>query len=141
MKKAYPVLFLCLAIAGLVSCVANTKRSPMTYFHGSNVPTEYFKILDWSPEAISFEIRVKFNTEQMYHLILDENTPLAEGWFPTSKTGTGIYKVKLETKPGKSLETGKSYRLCIGTESPEAVARYRDNYPCTADYVFTLEAK
>jgi len=141
MKKAFQVFFICVVIAGLVSCTANTTRSPMTYFHGNNVPAEYFQILDWSPEAVSFQIRVKFNTDQMYHLILDENTPLAEGWFPTSKTGTGIYKVELTTKPGLKLQAGKSYRLCIGTENPEEVARYRDNYPCTADYVFTLEAK
>ena len=141
MKKAFQIFLVCAAIAGLVSCAASTRRSPLSYFHGNNVPAEYFEILDGSPESISFQIRVKFNTEQMYRLILDENTPLAEGWFPTSKTGTGIYKVTLTTKPGIKLEAGKSYPPCIGTEEPEEDARYRDDYPRTADYVFALQPK
>ncbi len=39
------------------------------------------------------------------------------------------------------LEPGKSYRLCIGAQNPEAVQMGSSNYRCLVDYEFIFKAK
>jgi hypothetical protein len=130
------------ALALIAACSSTYKSKPqLNYYHGQNVPPEYFKVLSASVDAITFEVRIEFQQKQMYHLILDGNEPVAQGWFSTLRAGGQVYTVTLKPESGKTFEIGKTYRLCIGVQSPQAVQMTSNNYPCQVDYTFVFEEK
>lgn len=139
MKKIYFAAIACILIAGLASCAASHSSAAMNYYHGKTVPAEYFRVVRHTATEIEFEVRVKFRQDHLYHLVLDGNTPLAEGWFPTTKGEEPSYTVVLKAKPGVEFVSGKPYRLCIGDQNPELVSVHSTNYNCTADYEFKLD--
>jgi len=139
MKNIVIVFSICLLAGGLVSCTAIHSSANMNYYHGKNIPPEFFRVVSHSATEIAFEVRVKFRESQLYHLVLDGNTPLAEGWFPTIKGDQQSYVVTLKAKPGVEFVSGKPYRLCIGDQNPELVSVHSTNYNCTADYEFKLD--
>jgi len=139
MNKAAMALMACCLIGGLVSCAASHSSANMNYYHGKTIPAEFFQVLSHTATEIKFEIRVKFRQSHLYHLVLDGNTPLAEGWFPATKGEEQSYTVVLKAKPGVEFVSGKTYRLCIGEQNPELVSVHSTNYQCTADYEFKLD--
>jgi hypothetical protein len=129
-----------LAIA-LAACSVYQPKPQMTYYHGQNVPEGYIQVVRASAVEVEFKIRVEFSQRHLYHLLLDGNEPLAEGWFPTNRmAGSEAYHVNLKLPEGKSLAPGKSYRLCIGTQNPQAVQMQSNNYRCLVDYTFVFQA-
>jgi hypothetical protein len=127
-----------LAILGFVGCGGKTPRPALTYYHGQNPPDAYFEVIRYTPREIEFKIKVKFAARYMYHLILEGDEPLAEGWQVTILDAEDSYRLVMKAKKDAAFEAGKSYRLCIGKDSPEYVARYRSSYQCAADYTFVL---
>ena len=130
-----------IVVAGLISCASETVRPKMTYYHGQKPPDAYFTMVGYTAGEIEFKIRVDFAAKHMYHLILEGDKPLAEGWYPTNLGAEEFYKVKIQAKKGLIFQPGKTYRLCIGAESPELVAEYRNTYKCIVDYEFVLPKK
>jgi len=141
MKKILFLAALGLAVIGAWSCGSSDVSSKMNFYHGQTIPDQFFKILRSSAEEVVFEITVDFKVIHMYHVLLDESgKPVSEGWYTTTKMGQS-YTAAMKPKPGMAFESGKKYRLCIGSESPEKVFISTSSYPCTADYEFTLEIK
>jgi hypothetical protein len=130
-----------LAVLGLIGCAAETAKPAMIYYHGQTPQDEYFEVVGYTPQEIEFKIRVNFPVKYMYHLILDDNEPLAEGWYVTILGAEDFYKLVIKAKKGVVFEPGKTYRLCIGNKNPEEIARYRSSYPCAVDYEFVLPPK
>jgi len=137
-KLGYMVIFICLA--GLVSCASGGARPAMTYFHGEKIPDAYISVAAGTAQEIEFRVRVNFKQQRLYHLVLDGNIPVSEGWFSATRVGEQFYTVKMRPKEGSAFEPGKTYRLCIGAESPDLVGVYSSNYRCLADYEFKLPA-
>jgi len=129
-------VFLCLA--SLITCAAEAPKPKLTYYHGQTPPRTYFEVISAASEEILFKIRADFAPNQMYHLILDGDEPIAEGWYPTNRLDEEFYYLKIRAKKGLAFQPGKTYRLCIGTQSPEVVVRYRNSYKCLVDYEFVL---
>jgi len=127
-----------LAVLNLIACLAETAKPAMIYYHGQTPPDEYFEVVGYTEQAIEFKIKVKFQSKYMYHLILEDNEPLAEGWYITLLGAEESYRLVIKAKSGVVFETGKPYRLCIGYQSPEYVGRYRSSYHCVVDYEFVL---
>ncbi len=127
-----------LALAGCSQYSANPR---MTYYHGQNVPDGYITILRASPGEIQFRIRIEFPSKQMYHLVLDGQEPVAQGWFSTLRAGGQSYDVTMKPPPGKLFVSGKTYRLCIGVQNPQAVQVTSSSYECKVDFVFVFEEK
>ncbi len=127
-----------LAVLGLAGCAAQTPRPAMIYYHGMTPQDEYFEVVRYTPQEIEFKIRVQFELRHMYHLILEDNEPLAEGWYITILGAEDFYRVVMKAKKGVVFEPAKTYRLCIGSKNPEEIARYRNSYQCAVDYVFVL---
>ncbi|MCK7541294.1 MAG: hypothetical protein MZV63_65615 [Marinilabiliales bacterium] len=108
--------------SSLVAAAARpTSRSPqMNYYHGQNVPEGYITVL----QGLGRRDRVpgsgsSSRQKQMYHLVLEGNEPVAEGWHSTLRAGGQVYTVTMKPKEGRTFEAGKTYRLCIGdAESP-----------------------
>jgi hypothetical protein len=125
----------------LAACSAYKANPEMNYYHGQNIPEGFITVLRASPSEIEFEIKVKFLEKHMYHLVLDGNIPLAEGWFPTLRGGAEGYAVTMKLKEGRTFEAGKTYRLCIGVQNPEAVQMTSRNYPCVVDWTFVFKEK
>ncbi len=130
-----------LAVLGLVACLRERPKPALDYYHGQIPQDFYFKIVGYTPKEIEFEIKVNFGSRYMYHLILEGNEPLAEGWHVTVLSVEQSYKLIMKAKKGVVFQPGKKYRLCIGNKSPEEVARYRRSYQCAADYEFVLPQK
>ena len=130
-----------LAVAVLIGCAAEKSKPALTYYHGQTPPDSYFEVVSYTPQEIEFRIKVKFGSKHMYHLILEGDKPLAEGWFPTMLGAADSYRLVIKAREGVAFETGKTYRLCIGSESPEYVAEYRSTYRCAVDYSFVLPPK
>ncbi len=125
----------------IVSC-ASPQKSKMRFYRGAQPPSEYFGVIRSSPDEIEFQIRVEFMESHLYHLVLDGEAPIAEGWFPTVRLGaTNAYSVKMKAKKGIKFIPGKTYRLCIGRTSPDAVLVYSNSYNCLVDYEFILPEK
>jgi len=126
----------------LAACSPYQAKPKMSYYHGQNVPEGYIQVVRASAAEIEFKIRVEFSQRHLYHLLLDGNDPLAEGWFPTNRmAGSEAYSVSFKLPEGKRLEAGKTYRLCIGTQSPEAVQMESSSYRCLVDYSFVFAVK
>jgi hypothetical protein len=131
---------ICLAF-GLATCSSYQARPKLNYYHGAK-PQGYIQVVRASDTEVEFLIMVSFSAEHMYHLLLDGNEPLAEGWFPTSRMAASQgYHVTLKLREGPRLEPDKSYRLCIGSQNPEAVQMGSSNYRCLVDYEFVFRAK
>jgi hypothetical protein len=129
------------AVLVLGACSTYKSSPQMNYYHGQNIPEGFIKVLKASPEEIRFEVRVKFVQKQMYHLILEGNAPVSEGWASTQRAGGESYNVTMKPKEGSVFEAGKTYRLCIGAQNPQAVQMTTSNYPCVADFVFVFQEK
>ena len=141
MKSAKVLILLSLAF-GLAACSPYQAKPKMTYYHGQNVPEGYIEVVRASAAEIEFRIRVEFSQRHLYHLLLDGNEPLAEGWFPTNRmAGSEAYPVTFKLREGVRLEAGKTYRLCIGTQNPEAVQMETSNYRCLVEYTFVFQVK
>ncbi|MDH7513304.1 MAG: hypothetical protein QHH14_10200 [Clostridiales bacterium] len=114
----------------------------MRFYRGAQPPREYFGVIRSSPNEIEFQIRVEFAESHLYHLVLDGEVPIAEGWFPTVRLGaTNAYSVTMKAKKGITFIPGKTYRLCIGRTSPDAVLVYSNSYNCLVDHEFILPEK
>ena len=141
MKSARTLILISLAL-GVAACSPYRAKPKMTYYHGQNVPEGYIEVVRASAAEIEFRIRVEFSQRHLYHLLLDGNEPLAEGWFPTNRmAGSEAYPVTFKLREGVRLEAGKTYRLCIGTQNPEAVQMETSNYRCLVEYTFIFQAK
>jgi hypothetical protein len=140
MKYHLAKFFVIIAAAGCICC-AGASKAKMTFYHGKNIPAQFIQVVRWTPQEIEFSIRVDFTETHLYHLVLDENDPVAEGWFATTKTKGQPYTVTLKAKEGLVFSPGKKYRLCIGRTNPEAVFVYSSGYECMADYEFMLSEK
>ena len=141
--KSVKTTALVMGLLFLVACSAYKANPQLNYFHGKNVPEGYIKILRASVEAIEFQIQVEFTATQMqlYHLVLEGNNPVAEGWFSVRRAGTPSYTVTLKPSKGLAFEPGKTYRLCIGMQNPEEVQLTSSNYQCVVDYTFVFQEK
>ncbi len=125
----------------LAACSTYKSKPQMTYYHGQNVPAGYITVMRASTAEIKFEIRIEFTPKGMYHLILDGNEPVAEGWFSTLRAGGQSYFVTMKPAEGRVFELGKTYRLCIGVQNPQAVQMASSNYECKVDYTFVFQEK
>lgn len=141
MRSSKTVVLISLALI-LAACSPYQAKPKMTYYHGQNVPEGYIQVDRASAAEIEFRIRVEFSQRHLYHLLLDGNDPLAEGWFPTNRmAGSEAYTVTFRLPEGKRLVAGKTYRLCIGVQSPEAVQMETTNYRCLVDHSFVFAVK
>jgi hypothetical protein len=140
MKRQNPWLILFL-VAILASCFSYKKNPRLHFYRGPNVPSEYITIVRATTQEIEFVLRIKFAEKKLYHLILDGDDPVAEGWHSTIRADGISYSVVMKAKPGRQFDPGKTYRLCIGEQSPEYVQLESNNYQCLAEYVFVFEEK
>ena len=131
-----------LALALAAGCSPYRTRPQMNYYHGETPPAGFIQVVHASETEVEFLITVVMPADHRYHLLLDGNEPLAEGWFPTGRMAASQgYRVTLRLRKGLRLEAGKSYRLCIGVQNPEAVQMETSNYRCLIDYPFVFQAK
>ena len=131
-----------LLAVGLAACSPYQSTPQLTYYHGASPPEGYVQLVHASETEAEFLVTVVFQSKHMYHLLLDGNRPLAEGWFPTARMAASQgYSVTLKLGKGLKLEPGKTYRLCIGSQNPEAVQMSSSNYRCLVDYEFVFKAK
>jgi len=140
MRSAKAAAFV-IALVLLAACSKFVSKPHLTYYHGQNVAEGYIAILHATPGEITFRIRIGFERREMYHLILDGNEPVAEGWFSTLRAGGQSYTVTLKPAQGSAFEPGKTYRLCIGIQNPQAVQITSSNYECKVDYTFVFAEK
>jgi hypothetical protein len=140
MRSPRIVAFLMVLVL-FAACSTYKSKPQLNYYHGQNVPDGYITIVRASTTEIEFQIRVEFRAQQLYHLVLDGNDPVAEGWFITTRVGGPFYNVTLKPAEGRTFEAGKTYRLCIGQESPQKVQMTSSNYQCMADYTFVFAEK
>jgi hypothetical protein len=140
MKSAKYVLFAS-AVVLIAACSTYKSKPQMNYYHGQSVPEGYIKILRASVDAIEFQIQVEFVERKLYHLVLEGNNPVAEGWFSTLRAGGQFYNVTLKPSKGLAFEPGKTYRLCVGLQNPQEVQMTSSNYQCIIDYTFVFQEK
>jgi len=140
MRSPRIVAFLMVLVL-FAACSTYKSKPQLNYYHGQNVPDGYITVLRASPGEIEFRIRVEFAPKEMYHLVLDGNTPVAQGWFSTLRAGGQSYNVTLKPSEGLAFEPGRTYRLCIGVQNPEAVQMTSSNYECKVDYTFVFAEK
>ncbi len=131
---------LCTAVClGLMTC-ASPGGGNLNLSRGQQIPAEFVSIQEFSAASVTIHIRVRFTQESLYHIITDEaGHYISEGWFRTSRDGTGKYTVTMKAKGRLSFETGKRYLLCIGTQHPDQVRLRTNNYPCMANAWFILK--
>ena len=130
------------AVIPLAGCSTYKANPELTYYHGPNVPEGFITILRSSPTEIEFEIRIDFtHSDRLYHLVLDGDTPVAEGWFRTLRLSIPAYTVTMKPKKGLLFEVGKTYRFCVGQESPQKVQMTSSNYRCLVELVFVFQEK
>lgn len=139
--KALKVIVPLTVLLLVAACSFYEARPKLNYYRGPNVPEGYIQVIRATVAEIEFEVRVDFGERQLYHLILDGNDPVAEGWFPTTRAGLQFYMVTLKPRKGLQFEAGKTYRLCIGQQNPEEVQLTSSNYQCMADFAFVFEEK
>lgn len=141
MKNNLTALFILAALIAAAAC-ASGGSTPIRFTHGQKVPDQFISIKDFSSDSVTFRIRVKFNQKKLYHILLDEEqNSLAEGWFQVVRVGQNAYEARMTLKPGSTLQPGVRYSLCIGSESPDLVARHYSSYKCMAYYEFDLPEK
>jgi len=126
----------------LAACSATYRSNPqMNYFHGQMASEGFIHVVRASAAEITFSVRIEFDVRQMYHLVLDGNTPVAQGWFSVVRAGNQPYLVTMKPSKGMSYEPGKTYRLCIGKQNPEEVQMTSTNYECKVEYTFVFQEK
>jgi len=125
----------------LAACSTYKSQPQLHYYHDQNVPEGHIKVVRATAEEIEFQIRVDFNEMKRYHLVLEGDNPVAEGWFSTLRTGGQSYNVTIKPSKGLAFEPGKTYRLCIGLQNPQAVQMSSNNYRCIVDYTFVFQEK
>lgn len=130
-----------LTVLLLAACSFYEARPKLNYYRGPNVPEGFIKVIRATAAEIEFEIRVEFAERRLYHLVLDGNDPVAEGWYPTTLVGEQCYTVTLKPRKGLRFESGKTYRLCIGQQNPEEVQLTSSNYQCVVDFTFVFEER
>ncbi|MBM3296672.1 MAG: hypothetical protein FJY83_03630 [Candidatus Aminicenantes bacterium] len=124
------------------ACSFYRSQPKMEYYHGQNAPEGYILVEQATETAVIFRILIAFKESHLYHLLLEENEPLAQGWFPTQIVDRARgYTVSLTLKKGLMLEPGKTYRLCIGGQNPEAVQLQSSSYRCLVDHSFVYEER
>jgi hypothetical protein len=137
MKRLGVVCLIFCLLAVWSACVGPRGATGLNLTHGANIPDQFLTIVEISAREITFEIKVKFEQNSLYHIVADDqNIFLAEGWFPTSRDGTGIYRVTLTLKKDHTLESGRKYHLCIGTAHPDQVFQRTNNYRCLGYFDF-----
>ena len=142
MKAMGLAVLIVLALVVVAGCSPYRARPQMNYYHGETPPAGFIQVVRASKTEVEFQITVVMPADHMYHLLLDGNEPLAEGWFPTSRMAASQgYRVTLKLREGARLEPGKSYRLCIGVQNPEAVQMTTSNYRCLVDHPFVFQVK
>lgn len=47
----------------------------------------------------------------------------------------------MKPSEGRTFEPGKTYRLCIGVQNPQAVQMQSSNYECKVDHTFVFQDK
>ncbi len=142
MRTARTVAAVAAVLALAAACSTTYKAKPeMNYYHGPKVPEGFISVLRASPTEITFEVHVKFPQRQMYHLVLEGNDPVAEGWYSVVQAGDVKYTVTMKPKKDRVFESGKTYRLCIGSQNPQQVQMTSNNYQCIADFTFVFEEK
>jgi hypothetical protein len=139
--KSLKVAVLLAGALCLAACSTYKAKPQLRFYHGQNVPEGYITILRASAGEIEFRIRVEFAEKQLYHLVLEGDNPVAEGWFSVRRAGTQFYSVTLKPSEGLAFEPGKTYRLCIGKQNPQEVQMTSSNYPCLVDYTFVFQEK
>ena len=92
-----------LAVLGLVACAGERPKPAMVYYHGQTPQDVYFEVVGYTPEEIEFKIRVNFKLAYMYHLILEDNKPLAEGRHVTVLSVENSYRLIMKAKKGVRL--------------------------------------
>ena len=118
------------------------KSENLHFYHGLKHPDSLISVENFSADEIEFKIRRAPEFEYLYHTIIDENeTPIAEGWYPAYKINTDHYTVKMKPKKGKIFQSDKKYRLCVTTQNPEYTSRYTSNIQCFVDFEFVLPEK
>ena len=140
MRSVKTIAFL-IVLVFLAACSTYKSTPQLNYYHGQTVPEGFITILRASPAEIEFQIRVDFRAQQLYHLVLDGNEPVAEGWFMTTHVGGPFYTVQMKPAEGRTYEVGKTYRLCIGQENPQKVQMTSSNYQCMVDLAFVFQEK
>lgn len=140
MKSAKTPAFL-VGLLVLAACSTYKAKPQLHYYHGQNVPEGYIKVVRATAEEIEFQIRVEFSETRLYHLVLEGDDPVAEGWFSTLRTGGQSYNVTIKPSKGLAFEPGKTYRLCVGQQNPQAVQMSSNNYQCIVDYTFVFQEK
>ncbi|MGB9905914.1 MAG: hypothetical protein ACPLRR_00840 [Candidatus Saccharicenans sp.] len=140
-KKIWAFLSLMVVLLFWASCFSYQKNPKLHYYSGPKVPSEFINIVRATPTEIEFVLRVKFPDKKLYHLILDGDEPVAEGWYSTVRADGTSYTLVMKPKSGLRFQVGKTYRLCIGQQSPEYVQLESNNYQCLAEYVFVFEEK
>lgn len=138
MRKIYLFFILAISVYLTIAC-ALPRNKKVHLYYGEQPPHRFIRVLKVSPQAVTFEIRIKFPQAHLYHIIADKNDNfLAEGWFPTAKNPRGIYRVTMRPKKGLIFQPGKTYYLCIGEASPEQTLYSSSNYKCLVYYPFTI---
>ena len=138
--RSWHVLLPVVVTFGLSACSFYQSEPKLNYFRGQNPPEGFIQVVKATETEVEFRILLEFKESHLYHLILDGNQPLAEGWFPTRRVGDSqAYHVVLKTKKDRRLEPGKTYRLCIGGQNPEAVQIQSSSYRCLVDFEFVFQ--
>lgn len=137
LKTVLPLTALLLVAA----CSFYEARPKLNYYRGPNVPEGYISVLRATVAEIEIEVRVNLGGRNLYHLILEGNEPVAEGWYPTNRDGQKYYSVIMKPRKGLQFEPGKTYRLCVGQQNPEEVQLTSVNYLCRIEFEFVFEEK
>jgi len=125
----------------MASCSSKSyKPQDLKISRSAAIPAQFVNVERYDAGSITISIRVKFTQSHLYHILSDEqDTFLAEGWYPTAKDNSGRYSITLEAKEGISFSPGQKILLCIGAKHPEEYM-YRSNaYQCITNIWLILE--
>ena len=146
MKKAlFPVFCSLLMLLLLVSFFSSCSSADYSDQHlkisrTKPIPPQFVTVESYDAQNITIVIRVNFKQSHLYHILSDEaDNFIAEGWFPTSKSGDGRYSVTMEAKGGFSFAKGQKILLCIGTKHPDEYIYKSNTYQCLTNIWLTLE--
>lgn len=134
-------IYLLSAVFFLTSCAGkNYSSQNLKISRSSPIPPQFVVVESYDSKSITISINVKFTQAHLYHILSDEqDTFIAEGWFPTSKDSSGRYSVTMEAKEGFSFTKGQRILLCIGQKHPDEYIYGSTAYQCMANIWLTLE--
>lgn len=147
MKKFLLIILIIILFLGISSCASymdkyNDESDSVRFYHGLKLQDVFISVENFSTEEIEFKIRRGPQEQYLYHTIINENEDrISEGWYPAYKTKTEHYTVRMKPKKGNTFQSGKKYRLCITTQSPELIYYSTNKVKCFADYEFVLPEK